>query len=147
MNNKLIIYYDGETAVHPAYYIKEILDTKEMTLKELSNKINLSPYKIKKIISLEKQFDNEVITKIANVFKTSKNVWKNLLKEYNILERKSKKEENYNTFSFKPIKVLYIGLKTKTKKIYLNENFKILCKNFNLLSDFNYDIDYKFSNN
>ena len=138
MNNKLIINYDGETAVHPAYYIKEILDTKEMTLKELSNKINLSPYKIKKIISLEKQFDNEVITKIANVFKTSKNVWKNLLKEYNILERKSKKKENYNTFSFKPI---------KTKKIYLNENFKILCKNFNLLSDFNYDIDYKFSNN
>ncbi|CAN2325268.1 Transcriptional regulator [Fusobacterium sp. oral taxon C10] len=147
MNNKLIINYNGETAVHPAYYIKEILDTKEMTLKELSNKINLSPYKIKKIISLEKQFDNEVITKIANVFKTSKNVWKNLLKEYNILERKSKKEENYNTFSFKPIKVLYIGLKIKTKKIYLNENFKILCKNFNLLSDFNYDIDYKFSNN
>ena len=39
MNNKLIINYDGETAVHPAYYIKEILDTKEMTLKELSNKI------------------------------------------------------------------------------------------------------------
>ena len=147
MNNKLIINYDGETAVHPAYYIKEILDTKEMTLKELSNKINLSQYKIKKIISLEKQFDNEVITKIANVFKTSKNVWKNLLKEYNILERKSKKKENYNTFSFKPIKVLYIGLKIKTKKIYLNENFKILCKNFNLLSDFNYDIDYKFSNN
>ena len=140
MNNKLIINYNGETAVHPAYYIKEIL-------KELSNKINLSPYKIKKIISLEKQFDNEVITKIANVFKTSKNVWKNLLKEYNILERKSKKKENYNTFSFKPIKVLYIGLKIKTKKIYLNENFKILCKNFNLLSDFNYDIDYKFSNN
>ena len=33
MNNKLIINYDGETAVHPAYYIKEILDTKEMTLK------------------------------------------------------------------------------------------------------------------
>ena len=147
MNNKLIINYNGETAVHQAYYIKEMLDTKEMTLKELSNKINLSPYKIKKIISLEKQFDNEVITKIANVFKTSKNVWKNLLKEYNILERKSKKEENYNTFSFKPIKVLYIGLKIKTKKIYLNENFKILCKNFNLLSDFNYDIDYKFSNN
>ena len=27
MNNKLIINYNGETAVHPAYYIKEILDS------------------------------------------------------------------------------------------------------------------------
>lgn len=84
--------------LHPSYYVKEMLENKNMSFLDLIKGEDISKIKILKFIEGNIGVDSEIAYLLARKLNTSIKLWFNLQKEYKKNLIKAKKEnKKYHT--------------------------------------------------
>ena len=71
-----------ELLSHPGETLKEVLDSNNMTQKELSPRIGITPKHLNLIISGKQDISTETAFKLEKVFSLSASFWNNLQRQY-----------------------------------------------------------------
>lgn len=72
----------NKNRVHPSYYVKEMLENKNMSFLDLIKGEDISKIKMLKFIEGNTGVDSEIAYLLARKLNTSINLWFNLQKEY-----------------------------------------------------------------
>lgn len=80
------IEYDNILAVHPGYYLKDMLEEWNMTQDEFAKRLDTSGKTVSKLLNGKINLTEEMALSIATVFGTSVGLWLNLNK--NFIEKK-----------------------------------------------------------
>lgn len=75
---KLIYKGKKTTAIHPAYYVRELIKERNMSVRKLIKLSGVSKTKMKKFMKGKINLDNEIAYSLSNVFNTSIILWVNL---------------------------------------------------------------------
>ncbi len=89
---KLIYKGKKTTAFHPAYYVRELMKEKNISVKEFIKMSEVSKIKMLKFIKGKINLDNQIAYSLSNIFDTSINLWINLQTNYNRKLKKAIKE-------------------------------------------------------
>ncbi len=118
-----------ENLIHPWKTLEELLDSKEMTQKELSQRIGVTPKHITSIINWKNWISPELALKLEKVFWVSAWFWNNLQKSYeedkikleeeNILEEEKEQVSKYT--AYKNLVKLWFVKNTRNKVERLQE--------------------------
>ena len=92
-----------ELLSHPGETLKEVLDSNNMTQKELSARIGITPKHLNLIISGKQDISTETAFKLEKVFSLSASFWNNLQRQYDedkmsILEEQQIFEEEKSVY-------------------------------------------------
>ena len=92
-----------ELLSHPGETLKEVLESNNMTQKELSARIGITPKHLNLIISGKQDISTETAFKLEKVFSLSASFWNNLQRQYDedkmaILEEQQILEEEKNVY-------------------------------------------------
>ncbi len=70
--------------LHPGVYIKNAIETMEITFKEFSTKTGISEKTLSAIINDKKEITYDIATKLSDFFDSSISYWMNLQTQYNL---------------------------------------------------------------
>ena len=68
--------------IHPGQYLKDILETRYMTRKELAKKLKVSYQSLSNIINCKKLLTEDLIVKLEKVLGISASLFRNLNNQY-----------------------------------------------------------------
>lgn len=74
---------NGRIYFHPGYYIKEYLETREISIEDFASQLKVTPKYINKIINGEKDISHNIANKLHKLLGTSIDFWINLQNSYN----------------------------------------------------------------
>lgn len=85
-----IIQYEEIFAIHPGYYIKELIDDMEITQEEFAKRLGVEYTLLTQLVNGEANISNDFAQKLSSMLDSSVTIWLNLQEEYNksILEIK-----------------------------------------------------------
>jgi len=89
--------------IHPGETLKEVLDDREMSQKELANRINRTQKHVSQVIRGKKDISNDFAKRIEYVFGISATFWMNLQTNY---DNEMNKYNELNNISDKEFKIL-----------------------------------------
>jgi len=121
-----------EYLIHPWKTLEELLDSKEMTQKELAQRIGVTPKHITSIVNWKNGISPELALKLEKVFWVSAWFWNNLQKSYEedktrleeqkLLEQEKEQVSKYT--AYKNLEKLWFVKKTRKKAERLQELLK-----------------------
>ena len=85
-----IIQYEEIFAIHPGYYIKELIDDMEITPEEFAKRLGIEYTLLNQLVNGEANISKDLAEKLSSMLGSSVTVWLNLQEEYDrsILEIK-----------------------------------------------------------
>lgn len=86
------IEYENLIAFHPGYYINDMIEEKDLSVKAFANKLGVSESEMKKLINGDMDVSSELANKLSETLGTSKDLWLNLQNSYNIKYEEIKKK-------------------------------------------------------
>ena len=92
MSNK--VEFNNQLFFHPGYYIREIIDDRNMTQKEFAHRLEVTEKNLSDLINGKALVSNRIASRLSNMLGTSVEVWLNLQKDYDsaVLELEREKE-------------------------------------------------------
>ena len=82
MNN--YIEFGDKIAFHPGYYIEEIIEESGLSLEDFARKLDISPERLRVLISEGRRLTSDVAVKLSRLLATSAAYWLNLQSSYDI---------------------------------------------------------------
>lgn len=135
MSSKVI--YKELIAFHPGYYIKDIIEEKQMTQAEFAVRLGTTPKNLSELLAGKIKLSADLAYKLSIMLGTDINVWLNLQQTYEkkLTEIKQRKKideeiEIYNMIDYKYF--VSLSLLPDTKDVI--ERIKKLCGFFNISS-------------
>ena len=123
-----------ENPIHPWNTLKELLEAKEMTQKELAQRIWVTPKHITSIINWKNGISPELALKLEKVFWVSASFWNNLQKSYE--EDKMRLEEQKVLEQEKKLVSKYSAYKNLVKLWFVKQTRNVVEKVQELLKFF-----------
>lgn len=80
--SNLIFEYNKKIAVHPGYYIKELIEDSEMTQEEFAKRLGTTPKTISKLVNGKTPLSSDLAIKLSIMLGTSVEMWSNLQNTY-----------------------------------------------------------------
>ncbi len=69
-------------AFHPGYYVKQYLDSQQMTQKELADRLNTTEKNVSQLVNGKLKLNEDWYSRLAFAFGTSEALWRNLHQQY-----------------------------------------------------------------
>lgn len=91
--DNLILEYKKKIAVHPGYYIKELIEDKNMTQDEFAKRLGTTPKTISKLINGKTSLSADLAIKLANMLGTSIEMWTKFQNSYDELINEQEKDK------------------------------------------------------
>lgn len=82
MTNKNKIEYKDIIAFHPGYYLKDIIDSMDITQEDFAKRLGVSGKTISKLVNGDISISDDVAMKLSIMLGTSFHLWKNLQSTY-----------------------------------------------------------------
>lgn len=82
MNN--FIEFGDKIAFHPGYYIEEIIKGSGLSLEDFARKLDVSPERLRVLISGGQRLTSDVAAKLSRLLGTSAAYWLNLQSSYDV---------------------------------------------------------------
>lgn len=89
MTNKELYVYKPDYAVHPGEYLEEVLESREIKKKELSDRLGISVKHLSQIIHKQAMLTAELAVQLERTLGISANIWNNLNADYSLFYARS----------------------------------------------------------
>jgi len=82
MISKEFYAYKPDYAIHPGEYLEEVLESREIKKKELSERLGISVKHLSRIIQKQEMLTAELAVQLERTLGISANIWNNLNADY-----------------------------------------------------------------
>jgi addiction module HigA family antidote len=93
MINKNFYAYKPDYTVHPGEYLEEVLETREIKKKELSERLGISVKHLSRIIHKQAMLTSELAVQLERTLGISANIWNNLNADYSLFYARLKEQK------------------------------------------------------
>lgn len=93
MINKSFYAYKPDYAVHPGEYLEEVLESREIKKKELSERLGVSVKHLSQIIHKQEMLTSALSVQLERTLGISANIWNNLNADYSLFNARAKEAE------------------------------------------------------
>lgn len=87
--------YNPDYAIHPSEYLEEVLESRDISSRELADKMAVSESFLSKLRNGNKPIGPGISLKLEHVLGISSSIWMNLSSTYRLFEARKKEEEEF----------------------------------------------------
>lgn len=124
MVNSEYYAYKPDYAIHPGEYLEEVLESRSIKKRDLSERLGISEKHLSQIINKQALITSAIAVQLEKILSISANIWNNLNSDYSLFEARLKEAEELkrkknwiNEFPVKDLRQLGILPQTNDKEL------------------------------